>query len=122
MSEECTHDCKTCGHDKSTCGHTIQKISPNEKSNIKKIIGVVSGKGGVGKSLVSGLLACKIQQSGKSVGILDADITGPSVPKMFGLSGQIEADETAMFPKISKTGIKVMSTNLLLADPSEPVA
>jgi Mrp family chromosome partitioning ATPase len=93
----------------------------NEHSNIKKVIGVVSGKGGVGKSLVSCLLASKCQKAGLKVGILDADVTGPSVPKSFGITERAKQDETGLLPAISKTGIKIMSINLLLEDVNQPV-
>ena len=121
-NEECTHDCSSCSHNSKTCGHTIPKLDPNKNSKIEHIVGVVSGKGGVGKSLVSGLLASKLAKTGKKVGILDADITGPSVPKMFGLTGPLESSEYAIFPKQTSLGIKIVSTNLMLEDPSQPVA
>lgn len=118
MSENCSHDCANCDK-KGNC--EIKKLEPNANSYIKKIIGVVSGKGGVGKSLVCGLLATKLSKEGKKVGILDADITGPSVPKMFGVKGQLTATDEAMNPAETK-GIKMVSANLILDDPTSPVA
>lgn len=130
MSDKCDHEnCESCEHDCSTCGkagnceHQMpEKLSPNNNSNIKHVVGVVSGKGGVGKSLVCSLLATKLNKSGLKVGILDADVTGPSVPKVFGVSGDLSATEEAMNPAVSKDGIKMISANLLLEDPDSPVA
>ena len=93
----------------------------NEHSNIKRVIGVVSGKGGVGKSLVSCLLAAKCQKAGLKVGILDADVTGPSVPKSFGITSRAMQDNTGLLPTVTKTGVKMMSVNLLLEDVNAPV-
>jgi Mrp family chromosome partitioning ATPase len=95
--------------------------SPHPKSNIKHIIGVVSGKGGVGKSLVTGLLAAKYAKKGYKVAIMDADVTGPSIPKMFGISGRAIGNEDGILPAVTKSGIKVISVNLLLENPSDPV-
>ncbi len=117
---ECTHDCSTCGED---CASRQQSfLQPmNEHSNIKRVIGVVSGKGGVGKSLVSCLLAAKCQKAGLKVGILDADVTGPSVPKSFGITSRAMQDNTGLLPTVTKTGVKMMSVNLLLEDVNAPV-
>lgn len=93
----------------------------NAHSNIKHVIGVVSGKGGVGKSFVTSSLATLMAKAGYKVGILDADITGPSIPKMFGVKGQVVGDETGMIPLESKDGIKVMSINLLMPNEEAPV-
>ncbi len=93
----------------------------NAESNVKKVIGVVSGKGGVGKSLVTGLLAIAAKRSGKTVGILDADVTGPSVPKMFGVHDKAMSDGVNIIPGVSEGGIEMMSTNLILDDEKEPV-
>ncbi|MBR6562342.1 MAG: Mrp/NBP35 family ATP-binding protein [Clostridia bacterium] len=121
---ECTHDCSTCSANCSSREQSkesmIEKL--REGSKIGKVIAVVSGKGGVGKSLVTSLLAINAQRSGKKVAILDADITGPSIPKIFGVNGGVMSDGEAMIPPESKTGIKVMSLNLLLPDESDPVA
>ena len=119
---ECTHDCSSCS---SKCGERKEKQSflkpMNKNSNIKKVIGIVSGKGGVGKSLVSCLLASRCQKAGLKVGILDADITGPSVPKSFGITSRAMQDETGLLPTVTKTGVKMMSINLLLEDVNSPV-
>lgn len=93
----------------------------NEKSSVKKVVGVLSGKGGVGKSLVSSMLAVQMRRRGYEVGILDADVTGPSIPKAFGLTQQAGGDEQGVVPVASKTGIKVMSINLLLPNATDPV-
>ena len=123
---ECTHDCSTCsaacssrGSDKSEAKSMVEK--QNQMSNVKRVIAVVSGKGGVGKSMVTDLLAVTMQRRGYKTAVLDADITGPSAPKAFGVKGQIEGSEFGMFPKMSKTGIKVMSVNLLLEEEDKPV-
>ena len=92
-----------------------------QMSRVERVIGVMSGKGGVGKSLVTGLLASAMQQTGWAVGILDGDLTGPSIPQMLGLRGQAEASEIGLFPMATPTGIRVMSINLLLARPDDPV-
>lgn len=97
-------------------------VKPNDGTHVKKIIGVVSGKGGVGKSMVTSLLAVAAQKSGKKVGILDADITGPSIPRMFGIEGQkVVGSKAGLEPAVTKSGIKVMSINLLLPNNEDPV-
>ena len=120
---ECTHDCSTCGQN---CGQRTEPESllqkPHERSHIKKVIGVCSGKGGVGKSMVTSLLAVTMQRMGLKVGILDADITGPSIPREFGLKQKAEGNDTGIFPVRTTTGIDVMSLNLLLPNDSDPVA
>ncbi len=93
----------------------------NKYSDIKKVIGVASGKGGVGKSFVTGTLAVELSKKGYSVGILDADITGPSIPKMFGITGQAEGDMNGIYPKETANGIRVMSINMLLENAEDPV-
>ena len=119
MSEECTHNCETCG---ANCeSREIQKEKLNDQSVVRKVIAVVSGKGGVGKSLVTGLLATIAQRAGLKTAILDADVTGPSIPKMFKFSSACTADETALIPAVTATGIKVMSVNLLLENETDPV-
>ena len=119
---ECSHDCSSCSQN---CGERTKESfyeNPHELSSIKKVIGIVSGKGGVGKSLVTGLSAVISQRLGYKTAILDADITGPSVPKAFGLVERAEAmDEKNILPVRTKKGIKVMSINLLLEDPAQPV-
>lgn len=116
--ETCTHDCSNC---KSNCAERDLHVPLGEHSRVKKVIGVVSGKGGVGKSLVTSLLASASQARGHATAVLDADVTGPSIPKSFGIQGQAVADETGLLPKESKTGIKVMSINLLLDKEDAPV-
>ena len=121
---ECTHDCSTCGVDcPSRNGTQESMLRPaNKNSKIGKVIAVVSGKGGVGKSMVTSLLALTMRRRGKSVAIMDADITGPSIPRAFGLkTGIVEGDENGIIPPETATGIKVMSVNLLLDDETSPV-
>lgn len=119
---ECTHDCSSCGEDcpsRTNPEDFIEK--PHELSHIKKIIAVVSGKGGVGKSMVTSMLAAEANRSGKSTSILDADITGPSIPRIFGLSGRAYGDENGIIPVKTGKGINVMSLNLLLEKTTDPV-
>ena len=115
----CTHDCSTCGHDCGSEQDFSKKL--NEMSSVKKVIGVVSGKGGVGKSLVTSLLAVSMQRLGYRTAILDADITGPSIPQAFGLREKIETLGDVMLPAVSRFGTQVMSINLLLDNPADPV-
>ena len=124
---ECTHDCSTCG---LNCPSKAQSQKPknefeapmNSLSKVKKVYGIVSGKGGVGKSLVTSTLAVNARRRGYETAVLDADITGPSIPKAFGLKEMAEAmDENNILPVVTKTGIKVMSINLLLEDVTSPV-
>ena len=115
----CTHDCKTCGQ---KCGGAESlKAKAHDLSHVKKVIAVVSGKGGVGKSSVSAMLAVLMNRKGYKTALLDADITGPSIPKLFGLKESVTGDEMGMYPVRTKTGISVMSTNLLLPDETAPV-
>ena len=116
----CSHDCSNC---KENCSERkIEKLKLNNKSSIKKIIGVVSGKGGVGKSLVTSLLAVESNRQGYKPCILDGDITGPSIPKVFGVKGDVYGDESGlMVPLTSMTGIDIMSTNLILEREEDPV-
>ena len=100
MSEECTHDCSNCGAACSSRDAAPQHDAPNPNSSVKKVIGVVSGKGGVGKSMTSALLACAMARRGYHCGILDADITGPSIPKLFGIHGRAMADENEEDPVV----------------------
>ena len=124
MAEECSHECGSCGV--SVCGERTAagptKLETNKRSNVKHVIGVVSGKGGVGKSLVTSLLASEMNKRGNKVGILDADITGPSIPKTFGITNPLTADADGILPGQTQTGIKVMSTNLMLPKGDLPVA
>ncbi len=122
MSEACSHDCSSCGE---SCG---ERTAPqdlrkpcNELSHVKKVIAVMSGKGGVGKSLVTCSLAAATAARGKSVGVLDADITGPSVPTAFNLHEHATGSELGIDPAVSKTGVKVMSLNLLTQNETDPV-
>jgi len=121
MSENCSHDCSNCS---SNCANRDPKSfleQPHTMSQIKKVIGVVSGKGGVGKSLVSSLLASMMNQRGYHTGILDADITGPSIPKVFGITEKAQGNEYGLLPCKSEGGVDVMSINLLLGDDTDPV-
>ena len=120
MSEACTHDCSNCHADCSS--RAPQHEPPHAKSHIKKVIGVVSGKGGVGKSMTSALLACAMARRGYHCGILDADITGPSIPKSFGVDSRLTADADGINPAKSASGIEVMSVNLMLPEGDMPVA
>ena len=121
MSEECTHDCSNCSAACSSRDAAPQHDAPNPNSRVKKVIGVVSGKGGVGKSMTSALLACAMARRGYHCGILDADITGPSIPKLFGIHGRAMADEKGCWPIQSRMGIDVMSINLLVENEEDPV-
>ena len=122
MSENCTHDCSTCGENCSSRDPKSMLEKLHEMSSVKKVIAVISGKGGVGKSLVTGLMATIMQRAGFKTAVLDADITGPSIPKLFGIDGKsAEADGYGVYPVRTKTGIDVMSINLLLEDPAAPV-
>lgn len=116
---ECSHDCSSC---KKECGQRgIEKEKQNEKSNIKKIIGIMSGKGGVGKSLVTAMLAGEAKRHGFSVAVLDADITGPSAARLFGIKQRANSDGKYLYPIESENGVKVMSINLLLQGEEDPV-
>ncbi len=121
MSEqECTHDCSSCGVE--GCGErAIEKLSTLPSAHVKKIIAVISGKGGVGKSLVSSLLAKELAEKGYKVGVLDADVTGPSIPKAFGAYAQATGDEEGIYPVESRKGMPLISVNSLLEDTTEPI-
>ncbi|MBQ7288746.1 MAG: Mrp/NBP35 family ATP-binding protein [Clostridia bacterium] len=116
---ECTHDCSSCSQD--CASRKPQKAALNPSSRVKKVIGVVSGKGGVGKSTVTAMLAVLMHRKGYKVGILDADITGPSIPKLFGIKPGAQQTEAGILPAVTAQGIKIMSINLLLQDEESPV-
>lgn len=118
---ECTHNCETCGSDCAERTAESLLAPQNELSNVKKVIAVVSGKGGVGKSLVTSLLAVSARKKGYKTAILDADVTGPSVPKMFGITERASGDEQHLYPVKTASGIEVMSVNLLLENDTDPV-
>jgi Mrp family chromosome partitioning ATPase len=115
---ECTHDCSSCGAD---CSSRDLKAPANAKSNIKKVIAVVSGKGGVGKSTVTASLAAAMAKRGRKVAVLDADITGPSIPTAFGIHERAMATEDGIQPAVTAGGIKIMSLNLLTENETDPV-
>ncbi len=115
---DCDHNCGSCS---SKCDQAPKFDKTHELSRVKKVIGVVSGKGGVGKSLVTSLMAVGTANLGKKVAILDADITGPSIPKVFGIKGSADGDDTGIYPRSSKGGIKIISSNLLLPEENDPV-
>ncbi|MGI6028272.1 MAG: P-loop NTPase [Candidatus Heteroscillospira sp.] len=119
---ECNHDCSSCS---SNCGERtapqIEKAALHEGASVKKVIAVVSGKGGVGKSLVTALMAAKMQREGYSAAVLDADITGPSIPRVFGINERARGSGELIYPAESATGVQVMSLNLLLENTADPV-
>ena len=122
MSANCSHNCAECHSDCNERTAPQSLLEPlNKNSSVKKVIGVVSGKGGVGKSLVTSMLAVLAQRKGYQAAILDADITGPSIPKVFGVHGKVFGNEAGIFPAESKCGTKIMSINLLLANEGDPV-
>lgn len=121
MSEECTHNCSTCSAGCDSKEQQSLKDQPHELSSVKHIIAVVSGKGGVGKSLVTSMLAVTMQRLGYKCAILDADITGPSIPKAFGIRAGVDGDDHGMIPPTTTSGIDIMSVNLMLDDETKPV-
>ena len=125
MAEECSHQCSSCsvsGCGDRTASQGPRTIEPNKLARVKRVIGVVSGKGGVGKSLVTSLLASEMKKKGLKVAILDADVTGPSIPKAFGVGKDLVATEEGIIPAKSESGIKVMSVNLMVPEDDTPVA
>ena len=119
---ECTHDCSTCGQNCASRGKPQDlHEAPHKLSHIKKVIGVVSGKGGVGKSMTSAMMAVTMRRLGYKCGVLDADITGPSIPKLFGIHARAVGDDKGIWPIKSRTGIDIMSINLLLENEDDPV-
>ncbi len=123
MSENCDQNCSACGEecDDRKEAQTDFSAKPHEKSNIKRVIGVISGKGGVGKSLVASLLAVLMNRRGHSTAVLDADVTGPSIPKAFGINTRAMSSEEGLLPVKSRKGISIMSINLLLKNATDPV-
>ena len=122
VPEDCTHDCSTCGSDcasRNAPESFLQNLRPGAR--VDKVIAVVSGKGGVGKSLVTSLLACEMQRRGHQAAVLDADITGPSIPQAFGIHGGAMGGEDFLYPNRSRTGVELMSINLLLPNETDPV-
>lgn len=118
----CTHDCNTCSSDcKTGSEQKSMKTELNKKSSVKKVIAVMSGKGGVGKSTVTAMLASAMNREGFKTAVLDADITGPSIPKMFGIHDRAMGCEDGIIPAVTEMGIKVMSVNLLLENDTDPV-
>ena len=121
MSETCDNNCSSCAS-AGSCADVNTKLAANDQSRINKVIGIVSGKGGVGKSMVTSLLAVNSSRAGKRTAILDADLTGPSIPQIFGIHGRVAASpEGLVVPMASETGINVVSINLLLEDETDPV-
>ena len=118
MPENCTHDCSTCGE---SCSERDLHVPANALSSIKKVIAVVSGKGGVGKSTVTSSLAVAMARRGRKVAVLDADITGPSIPMAFGVHQRATGTDAGIDPAVTPSGIKLMSLNLLTANETDPV-
>ena len=121
MATGCDHNCGSCGVE-NCASRKIEKLKPNELTHIKHCYAIMSGKGGVGKSLVTSLLASSLSKQGKSVAIIDADVTGPSIPQTFGLKGKFApSDDTYIYPVLSKSGVKIISANLLMQDEEAPI-
>lgn len=118
---DCNHDCSSCGENCSTRDKKSLLKKPHEMSDIKKVIAVVSGKGGVGKSMTCALLAAAAQNSGKVTAVMDADITGPSIPRMFGVTERAMGSDNGILPVVTEGGVQVMSMNVLLENEAEPV-
>ena len=119
---ECTHNCSTCGENCSSRQEPQSLLKQlHRDAKVGKVYGIVSGKGGVGKSMVTSQLAVTMRRRGYSVGILDADVTGPSIPKAFGIHKRATGNDSAIFPEESSTGIQIISTNLLLENETDPV-
>lgn len=121
MSENCTHDCSSCSENCSSRDKKSFIKQPHKDSDIRKVIAVVSGKGGVGKSMTCALLASACQKLGKVTAIMDADITGPSIPRMFGVHDRATGNGDGILPVVTKEGIQIMSMNVLLENEEEPV-
>lgn len=121
MAENCSHDCSSCGEDCPSREGASLKKQPHAMSDVKRVIAVVSGKGGVGKSMVTSSLAVMMQRRGFSTAILDADVTGPSIPKIFGVTGRAQGTELGIDPRLTSKGTEIMSVNLLLEHTDDPV-
>lgn len=121
MGEDCSHNCETCGEQCAEREAESLLVKPHERSKIQKVIGVVSGKGGVGKSLVTSMLAVLMRRRGYRTAILDADVTGPSIPRAFGLKERAEGGPDGLYPVETASGVSVMSLNLLLERDTDPV-
>ena len=118
---ECTHDCSSCGENCSSREKKSLLKKPHAMSDIKKVIAVVSGKGGVGKSMTCALLAAAAQNAGKVTAVMDADITGPSIPRMFGVTERAKGSDDGIIPVVTESGLQLMSMNVLLENEAEPV-
>lgn len=116
----CDHNCESCSQN-GNCSSQIQKAQMNDRSHAKHVVAILSGKGGVGKSFITSYLAVSLQRKGYKVGVLDADVTGPSIPKAFGVKGKAFGEDSLIYPLETKTGIKIMSANCLLEDENEPI-
>ncbi|MDE7083236.1 MAG: Mrp/NBP35 family ATP-binding protein [Clostridia bacterium] len=122
MASNCSHDCSSCGEGGCSSRKKESLIKkPHQMSDIKKVIAVVSGKGGVGKSMTCALLAAAAQNSGKVTAVMDADITGPSIPRMFGTDKRAMGSDNGILPVVSEGGVQIMSMNVLLENEAEPV-
>lgn len=121
MSEQCSGNCSSCGENCSERKQESLLAKLHEKSTVRKVIAVISGKGGVGKSTVTAMLATAMQRAGKNTAVLDADITGPSIPKAFGVRECEGADQNGIYPAVTATGLQIMSINLLLDNENDPV-
>ena len=117
---ECDHNCESCAQN-GNCSSQIQKAKMNELSHAKHVVAVLSGKGGVGKSFITSYLAVSLKRKGYKVGILDADVTGPSIPKAFGVTEKAYGENSLIYPIRTRSDIRIMSANLLLDDESEPI-
>ena len=117
---DCNHNCESCPSS-GNCEKEIKKAQLNDRSSVKKVVAILSGKGGVGKSFITSYLAVSLNRKGYKVGILDADVTGPSIPKAFGIKDKAMGEDGIIYPLESKTGIQIISANCLLEDDSEPI-
>ena len=117
---DCDHNCESCAQN-GNCSSQIQKAQMNDRSHVKRVIAVLSGKGGVGKSFITSYLAVSLNRKGYKVGVLDADVTGPSIPKAFGVKEKAYGEDNLIYPVLTRSGIKIMSANCLLDDENEPI-